>query len=121
MNNRMEDKDYMKLWDLLGEIPQAEPSEKLVEKFNLALREIENKKVEKGNFYRTLMQKISGSLPIPAIPKIAFAVFLLAAGAFIGYFLHPSGSGRIAYHSEIDSLSARVSELKQIMVLSLLQ
>jgi hypothetical protein len=117
----MENKDYKKLWELLGEIPQAEPSDNMVEKFNQTLRDFENKKVQKGTFYRTFIRKISGLLPFPAIPRLAFTLFILAAGAGIGYFLHPKLSGPTAYNSEIDSLSAQVSDLKQLMVLSLLQ
>ncbi len=117
----MENNDYMKLWDLLGELPQAEPSEKMVERYNLALRKIEEGKAGKGAFYRTLISRIEGLFTFRAIPRLAFTFFILAAGIGIGYFLAPSGSGRSAYNNEIDSLSAQVSDLKQLMMLSLLQ
>jgi HEAT repeat protein len=46
---------------------------------------------------------------------------LVTFGLVLGYLLHRPAQTSIAYNKQIDSLSSQVSEIKQVMMLSLLQ
>ena len=49
------------------------------------------------------------------------ALLLVAFGLIGGYFLHRPAQSSLSYNKQIDSLSSQVSEMKQVMMLSLLQ
>ncbi|HEX2969479.1 MAG TPA: HEAT repeat domain-containing protein [Bacteroidales bacterium] len=119
---RMELDKALKMWDLLGEVHQEEPSIEMAERFNSALNNIGRKqqKVKRNNFAR-LLEKIAASVSSPLVPRLAFTVLILMGGFLLGYFLRPSGNHSLSYNRQIDSLSSQVSELKQMMMLSLLQ
>jgi hypothetical protein len=46
---------------------------------------------------------------------------LVALGLFCGYILHQPDRTARSYNRQIDSLSSQVSDMKQVMMLSLLQ
>jgi HEAT repeat protein len=56
-----------------------------------------------------------------ARPRFAFGIVLVAAGLLAGYLLHLPGQSTISYDKQIVALSSQVSEMKQILMLSLLQ
>lgn len=109
------------IWNLLGELPQGEPSEEMSEKFNAILTGAVKSGAGRRNIAEWLAEKISGILASPTIPGIAFGIILLVAGLGIGYMIRPSGNTQLSYNRQIDSLSSQVSELRQMMMLSLLQ
>lgn len=98
---RLLDEQILKLND-----PQ--PSLRLDDKFYASLRE-EKKRVAKESF--------SFSLPDwnILIPRLAFSLVLMIVGFTGGYLLRPSSSG------EVIELTQEVSDLKEMMMLSLLE
>ena len=109
-----------KIWNLMGEIPQAQPSDAMKVGFNSTLSDFKKELIVKNNPVDNWINKIREYWSLQVQPHIAFAILLLVIGLSAGYLLHRPGQTAISYNSKIDSLSAQVSEMKQLMMLSLL-
>jgi len=58
---------------------------------------------------------------LQAQPRLAFSILLIAIGLAGGYLLHQPGQTAVSYNKQIDSLSSQVSQMKQVMMLALLE
>lgn len=110
-----------KVWNLMGEIPQPEPSASMRESFDAMLTNYKEQLAEHKNPIRGWLYKLREYWSLQAKPRFAFSLLLLAAGLVGGYLLHQPGGSAISYNKQIDSLSSQVSEMKQMIMLSLLQ
>jgi hypothetical protein len=109
-----------KVWDLMGEIPQPEPSEEMQANFESILSNYKERLVVKKNPISEWINKLREYWLMQAQPRLAFSLLLVAFGIIGGYILHQPGQTAISYNRQIDSLSSQVSEIKQVMLLSLL-
>jgi HEAT repeats/Putative zinc-finger len=109
-----------KIWDLMGEIPQPEPSAAMRAGFSEMLADFkeEAKVIRKPS--GEWVNKLRGYWSYQVQPRLAISLFLVAFGLIAGYILHQPGQSVISYNKQIDSLSSQVSEIKQVMLLSLL-
>jgi hypothetical protein len=110
-----------KVWELMGEIPQPEPSEAMQTSFDAMLSNFKEEVVTKRDPIGEWLKKISEYWSLQAQPRLAFSLIFVAFGLVGGYLLHQPGQTTISYNKQIDSLSSQVSEMKQVMMLSLLQ
>ncbi len=110
-----------KLWDLMGEIPRPEPSDNMRIGFNAILSNIKEESRVNKNPVGVWINKIRELWDLQARPRFAFGILLAAAGLITGYLLHQPGQSTITYDKQIVSLSSQVSEMRQLMMLSLLQ
>ncbi len=110
-----------KVWNLMREIPQPEPSASMRECFDAMLTNYKEQLAEHKNPIRGWLYKLREYWSLQAKPRFAFSLLLLAAGLVGGYLLHQPGESAISYNKQIDSLSSQVSEMKQMIMLSLLQ
>jgi hypothetical protein len=109
-----------KVWDLMGEIPQPEPSESMSANFNVLLSNYKEQLVVRKNPFDGWINKFRQYWMLQAQPRLAFSILLIALGLSGGYILHQPGQSVVSYNRQIDSLSSQVSDLKQVMLLSLL-
>ena len=109
-----------KIWDLMSEIPQPEPSETMRSDFDTILSHYKGELVVKKNPNGEWIKKLREYWSLQAQPRLAFSLLLIALGLIGGYFLHEPGQSAVSYNRQIDSLSSQVSDMKQIMLLSLL-
>jgi hypothetical protein len=109
-----------KVWDLMGEIPQPEPTESMRANFEAILSHYKEELIVKKNPIGEWLNKLREFWHMQAQPRLAFSLLLVAFGLIAGYMLHQPGQTAISYNRQIDSLSSQVSELKQVMLLSLL-
>jgi hypothetical protein len=110
-----------KIWDLMGEIPQPEPSEAMQSDFDAILSHYKGKLGVKKNPIAEWIKKLREYWSLQAQPRLAFSLLLIALGLIGGYLLHEPGQSAVSYNRQIDSLSSQVSDMKQVMLLSLLQ
>jgi HEAT repeat protein len=110
-----------KLWLLMGELPQPDPSPSMKAGFNAVLSNYKQELVERRNPVREWLNSLQGYWNQKAQPRLAFSMVLIAFGMIMGYFLHRPAATTLSYNAQIDSLSSQVSEMKQVMMLSLLQ
>jgi HEAT repeat protein len=118
---RIEFEAAKKIWDLMGEIPQPEPSESMQSDFDAILSHYKGKLALKKNPIAEWIKKLHEYWSLQAQPRLAFSLLLIALGLIGGYLLHEPGQSAVSYNKQIDSLSSQVSDMKQVMLLSLLQ
>ena len=118
---RQEFEAARKIWDLMGEIPQPEPSDSMKAGFEAILSNYKRELAERRNPVRDWLNMIREYWHLKAQPNLAFSILLLLLGLTAGYLLHRPAQTSVAYSRQIDSLSSQVSEMKQLMMLSLLQ
>jgi hypothetical protein len=110
-----------KIWDLMGDMPQPEPSENMRTGFDSILSNFKEELVVKKNPLNEWITKLTEYWSRQAQPRLAFSLLLVALGLFCGYILHQPDRTATSYNRQIDSLSSQVSDMKQVMMLSLLQ
>ncbi len=112
------------VWELMGEIPQPEPSEALHTRFNTMLLDYQNKINMRKSFLSVVkkwINRLIENITLQVQPRFAFSIYLIITGLLIGYLLPKPHRSAIAFNRQIDSLVLQVSEVKQLMMLSLLQ
>lgn len=118
---RKEFESARKVWDLMGEIPQPEPAETMKTSFNVMLSDYKEELITRKNPVGEWIVRIREYFSLKTHPRLAFSLLLIAVGFIGGYILHQPGQSAISYNRQIDSLSSQVAEMKQVMMLSLLQ
>ncbi|MDD2306479.1 MAG: HEAT repeat domain-containing protein [Prolixibacteraceae bacterium] len=120
-NCREEFESAQKIWYLMGEMTQPEPSATMQSDFNAILSEFKKEQKVRKNLLDEWINKLREFLYLQVQPRLAYSLLLVAFGLVAGYFLHQPGQSAIAYNKQIDSLTSQVSEMKQVMMFSLLQ
>lgn len=110
-----------KVWVLMGEIEQPKPSKAMTANFNTMLSEFKKEASVKRNPFGEWISKLRESLVLQVQPRLAYSLLLVVIGLFGGYILHRPEQSATAYNHQIDSLAQQVSEMKQVMMFSLLQ
>jgi hypothetical protein len=118
---RLEFETSQRLWNLMGEFSEPLPSENMRTGFNAILNNYKEEAAENKNQFSIFLEKIRERWILQTKPRFAFGVVLVLFGLGAGYLLHKPGQTSIAYNRQIDSLSSQVMEMKQLMMLSLLQ
>jgi hypothetical protein len=118
---RQEFEAARKIWDLMGEIRQPEPSAQMQNSFDIMLANFKSEVSARRNPVGEWLNRIREYWSLQAQPRLAFSVLLIAIGLAGGYLLHQPGETALAYNRQIDSLSSQVSQMKQVMMLSLLE
>ena len=109
------------VWDLMGIIPQPEPSETMRENFDVMLSHYKAEFITVENPAGKLKNRLHEYWSTHAQPRLAFSLLLFVLGLLGGYVLHQPGQSAISSDRQMDSLSSQISDLKQVMLLSLLQ
>lgn len=110
-----------KIWDLMGALPQPEPSASMKTSFDAILSNYKEELIARRNPVSEWINMVREYWQLKAQPRLAFSLVLVTFGLVLGYFLHRPAQTSLAYSKQIDSLSSQVSEMKQVMMLSLLQ
>jgi hypothetical protein len=109
-----------KVWNLMGDFPEPEPSESMRTIFDAILTNFRNEAIARKNPARVWIIKLREYWSMQAQPRLAFSLLLIMTGLIGGYLLHQPGQSAVSYNKQIDSLSSEVSQMKQVMMLSLL-
>jgi HEAT repeat protein len=117
----MEYKTTQNVWNLMGEIPEPETPDTMRAGFNAILSNFKKEQMKDPNPITDWLRQIYLQWQLQIRPHLALSLVMIAIGLVSGYFLSRSGQSTMAYHKQIDSLSSQVSEMKQMMMLTLLQ
>jgi len=118
---QMELQAYKKVWNLMGEMPKPHVPDTLQPGFsNLLMNFTEETKADKS-WLAVCMGAVQSLFSIRYLPRIAYGILLLAIGLGGGLLLQRPSHQSVVYNKQIDSLSSQVSDLKQLMMLSLLE
>ncbi|GAB3545354.1 HEAT repeat domain-containing protein [Spirosoma fluminis] len=113
---------FSQLWRQMGDVTVPEPSDTMRVRFHTMLDtykdtvETEQRK-SVGGFFAQLREFFT---PQPAF-QVAYSLVILCLGLTGGYWLHRQESPAIVYQQQIDTLSGQVREMRQMMLLSLLE
>ena len=109
------------IWDLMGEIHEPEPSSQMQNSFDVMLANFKEDVRTRRNPVGEWLNRVREYWSLQAQPRLAFSILLIAIGLAGGYLLHQPGQTAVSYNKQIDSLSSQVSQMKQVMMLALLE
>ncbi len=109
--------EEMALWHQLDDIDTPLPSPKLKADFYTMLQNFDTNEEKKINFW----QKWSAILLPKSGFNIAYTVALMAVAGMIGYFSSNNRKPSFADQSKVQQLSNEVHEMKEMMMLAMLQ
>lgn len=118
---RKEFETAKKIWNLMGEIPVPQPSDAMRSGLNTMISDFKKEMIVNKNPIGVWINKLYMNWFLHSLPQYAFSIFLVSIGLIAGYLLHENKQSTISYNNQIESLSSQVSEMKQLMVLSLLE
>ena len=110
------------LWERMGTLPTPEPGPEMRTRFYAMLDsfELEEAATPKPVWERLaeLFRKLSWTV---LAPRLMYSLLLLSIGVSAGYWLQRPQKQAIAYQERIDTLSVQMQEMRQMMMLSLLE
>lgn len=109
------------IWELLGELPQPDPSSGMRAGFDAILSNYKEELILRRNPLKEWLSLLEQYWALKAKPRLAFSIVLLVIGLAAGYFMHQPDHSTLAYNRQIDSLYSQISQIRQVMMLSLLQ
>jgi hypothetical protein len=115
-------KAEQRLWNLVGEVPAPQPSADMSTRFWSMLEEYKEKQRPKTNPVSGFIEKLRQLWTLQPGMQLAYTILLVVIGLGFGYFLNRQGENSgYANKQEIASLSSQVHEMKEMMMLSLLE
>jgi hypothetical protein len=117
---RQELENLRDLLNLMDELPKPEPSPTMRIRFQTMLETYRDSLEEKRNPVVRLAEKFRQIWSLQPGLQLAYSIALIFAGLLGGYLLNNRSSGT-AGNSQIDSLSTQVHEMREMMMLSLLE
>ena len=119
---RQELADTRQLWQRMAAVPTPDPSPALRTQFYAMLDTFEA--AEQKTQLRTwaaFLNRIRQVWTPERSLRLAYGLVLLSIGIGIGYWLSERRSPEMAYQQRIDTLSAQMQDMRQMMMLSLLE
>jgi hypothetical protein len=110
------------LWQLMGETPMPEPSGMARVRFQTMLDTYKETVAAKPEpFFDNLLAKFRQFWAPQTALRLAYSLALLGVGITAGYWFHHTSTPTVAYQQQVDTLSKQVQEMRQMMMLSLLE
>ena len=106
------------IWNLMAEMPAPKPSADMSVRFQSMLEEYKGSIVEKNNPFADFLNHLKELWSLQPRMQFAYSIVLIVIGLGFGYLLNRQG---VAGNKEIASLSSQVHEMKEMMMLSLLE
>jgi len=110
------------LWQRLATVPTPEPRPEMQTRFYAMLDSFEMEQAAKPQpFWARWTVYVQQRWSANRAAQLAYSLLLLSIGAAAGYWLQQPQEQDIAYQERIDTLSVQVQEMRQMMMLSLLE
>jgi D-ribose pyranose/furanose isomerase RbsD len=116
-------KAEQQLWSMIGEMPAPQPSADMKVRFESMLEDYKSSHQPKANPFSQLVEKIKQLWSFQPGMQFAYTVVLVVIGVGFGYLLtrQNTASNATASTQEIAQLSADVKEMKEKMMLALIE
>ncbi len=112
--------DMQKVWDMMEVIDTPEPSAHMEVKFQAMLDTYKESVKEQKGFLGSLNEKISGLWQWQPRWALAYSMAIILVSFGAGYWLFHTGKGG-EQEQQLQALTSQVHELKQTMMLALLE
>jgi hypothetical protein len=110
------------LWEQLGKAKNPEPSPEIKTRFYEMLDTFkEESKQKKASSWSMALEKIKGLFNQKPAFNWAYAMILVILSGGIGYFIGKPNKEVVASQEEVKRLSTEMQDMKQIMMLSMLE
>jgi HEAT repeat protein len=114
--------DTQQIWQRLANVPTPEPHPEMRTQFYAMLGSFEQKEVAKPQpVWKQVLAPFRHRWAISLAAQVAYSVVLLGIGLAAGLWLQRPQKQDIVYQEQIDTLSVQVQEMRQMMMLSLLE
>src|ERR1700689_2473553 len=118
---RTEFETMQKIWSMMGEIPMPSPSSGMEKGFTAMLENFKQEAPQHKNLLQVFSDRLKGLWNQHPMWQFAYSIIILIVGLGIGYSSNHYRQTAVADNKQIDSLSSQVSEMKQMIMLSLLE
>lgn len=110
------------LWQQLGTVKNPSPSPEMGTRF-YAMLDTYKKEVEakEEHSLANLWQKLKANFTYHPSYNWAYSLVLIGLGTVIGFWIGKPDNQSIAYQKQVESLSTEMQEMKQMMMLSMLE
>lgn len=110
------------VWQQMGSIPTPSPSPAMRTQFYAMLESVKTEEAAQQKWSLASMKAWFDRVLTPNLSsRLAYSFLLLGVGIAAGYFLQRQQTPELAYKQQIDTLSSQVQEMRQMMMLSLLE
>lgn len=119
---RQELESTRQVWQLMGNVAAPEPRPRMRIEFYAMLDNFQAvEQAKQKHSWSSIMDRIQ-SLSTPVIMgRLAYSLVLIAVGVAVGYWQKSQQVPQVVYQQQIDTLSKQVAEMRQTMMLSLLE
>ncbi|QJW91475.1 HEAT repeat domain-containing protein [Spirosoma taeanense] len=109
------------LWQRMGKLPVPEPSDVLRIRFQAMLDTYKDTvATEQKSWVNGLVRQLRQRWTDQPALRVAYSLALVLVGVVAGYWFHQHSGPTVAYQQQIDTLSTQVQEMRQMMLLSLI-
>mgnify|MGYP002780819552 CR=1 FL=1 len=113
---------FQRVWQGLGQVPTPEPGPQVQTRFYAMLDEmVEAEKTRQLSGWKGFFEKLNRAATPAWASRLAYSLLLLGLGVGAGYWIQERKTPDVAYQRQIDALSAQVEDMRQTMMLSLLE
>lgn len=110
------------MWLLMGKMPVPEPGPTATIRFQAMLDTYKDTvATEQHSVFKNVWAQLRQRWVPESAFRLAYSFILLSIGIAAGYWLQRSSTPTVAYQQQIDTLSTQVQEMRQMMMLSLLE
>ena len=109
--------DFVKMHRNLDAFDVPETSQQMDDKFYAMLKAQKSMIEEKSNRWVRFSEHFIRLVTVPQVPRLAYGFILLLTGLIFGNMLMPNRG----YEKQIASMSEEMSEMRQLMVLSMIE
>ncbi len=121
MNEQFDDIEK-ELWEQLGKLPTPEPSKDVKIRFHAMLDTFKHEEeAKKESRFEYILVYLKSFFTYKPAYNWAYATFLIIIGGMIGFFVKVPNNQEVTSQNEIKQLSSEVQEMKQMMMLSMLE
>ncbi|RRB02456.1 HEAT repeat domain-containing protein [Larkinella rosea] len=108
------------LWGMMGHVPVPEPGEKVRSRFYAMLESVQVEEAKKRRrSWKSILRRIKRFLTPELAVRVAYSLALVLIGLAGGYWL--SAKKTPVYEEQISALDTQVKEMRQTVLLSLLE
>jgi uncharacterized membrane protein len=126
MNEQFDDIEKS-IWEQLGKMPTPEPSKDMKTRFHAMLdtfkaeRRTDEEEAKKESLFQVIFERFKTLFAYKPAHNWAYAIVLLVMGSLVGYLIGKPDNQQVASQTKIEMLSSEVQEMKQMMMLSMLE
>ena len=111
------------LWQRMSHVPTPEPSAQVRTQFYAMLESFDADEQASRLWFTGagMVAWIKRQLSPRTVVRLAYSVLLLGIGVLAGYWVQRRQGPEVAYQQRVDTLTAQVQEMREMMMLSLLE